>query len=132
MKNKPNNAHIPYDTRKLKMKVLCLLSTYCNNVVSVQANLCDLASIFIFMFGKAYSPPTHTGAHHPRTVSTNTGCNKWLSLAEPSLKVALADRNQSLVACTNMCVCAINFVACDRPNNSPLVDIHFVSDLVKV
>ena len=33
---------------------------------------------------------TLTGAGHLRTVSTNTGCNRWLSLAKLSLKVTHA------------------------------------------
>jgi hypothetical protein len=47
--------------------------------------------------------PTHAGAGHQRTESTNTGCNQWLSLAKIALKVPLASRNRSLVANTNMC-----------------------------
>ena len=51
--------------------------------------------------GLIYSPPTLTGAGHQRTVSTNIGCNQWLSLAKSALKVALAGWNRSLVARTN-------------------------------
>ena len=40
------------------------------------------------------SPPTHTGAGHRWTVSTNTSCNQRLSPAEPSLEVARAGRNR--------------------------------------
>jgi hypothetical protein len=54
-----------------------------------------------------YSPPTLTGVGHQWTVSTNTGCNQWLSLAKPTLKMPLADRNHSLVARTNKCGWAI-------------------------
>ena len=59
------------------------------------------------------SPPTHTGAGHQQTLSTwsNIGCNQWFSLAKPTLKVAPAGRNRSLVARTNMCGCAISFMA---------------------
>ena len=48
-------------------------------------------------------PPTLTGAGHQWTVSTNTGCTQWLSLAKPALKVAPTGRNRSLVACTSKC-----------------------------
>ena len=34
-----------------------------------------------------YNPPPHTGADHQCTVSIGIGCNQWLSLAEPTLKV---------------------------------------------
>ena len=47
------------------------------------------------------SPPTLTGVGHQRTVSTDIGCNQWLSLAKPPLKVGLAGRNRSLVARTS-------------------------------
>ena len=40
-------------------------------------------------------------------MSTNIGCNQWLSLAKPTLKVAHAGRNRSLVAHTSKCGRAI-------------------------
>ena len=49
-----------------------------------------------------------TGASHQQTVSTNVGCNKWLSLAKSILKVGLAGRNRSLVAHTRKCGWATN------------------------
>ena len=55
-----------------------------------------------------YSPPTLTGAGQQQTVSTNTGCNQWLSLVETLLKVALVGRHRSLVANTSKCGWAIN------------------------
>ena len=58
--------------------------------------------------GLSYNWPTHTGAGHQWTVSISTGCNMWLSLAEPTLKVTPIGRNRSLVACTSMCGCAIS------------------------
>ena len=51
-----------------------------------------------------YSLPTHTRAGHQWMVSTNIGCNRWLSLAEPTMKLAPVGRNRSLVARTSMCV----------------------------
>ena len=54
------------------------------------------------------SPPTLTSAGHQWTVSTSTGCNQWSSLARPTLKVAPAGRNCSLVARTNKCGWAIS------------------------
>ena len=53
------------------------------------------------------SPPTLTGAGPQRTVSTNTGCNRWLSLAKTLSKVILAGRNRLLVARTSKCGWAI-------------------------
>jgi len=47
--------------------------------------------------------PTHVGAGHQRTESTNTSCNQWLSLAKIALKIPLADRTRSLVANTSRC-----------------------------
>ena len=38
------------------------------------------------------SPPTLTGAGHQRTVSTNIGCDWWLSLAKTLLKVVLVGK----------------------------------------
>ena len=38
-----------------------------------------------------------------KTVPTNIGYIQWLSLATPTLKVALAGRNPSLVARTSKC-----------------------------
>ena len=32
-------------------------------------------------------PPTLNGVGHQTTMSTNTDCNQWLSLAKPTLKV---------------------------------------------
>ena len=64
------------------------------------------------------SPPTHASAGHQSTVSTSTGCNQWLSLAELGLKVAPYGRNHSLVACTSICGCATR---CFKPRKeSPL------------
>ena len=54
------------------------------------------------------SPPTLTGVGHQCTVCTNTGCNRWLSLAKPTLKVAHAGRNRSLMTRTSMCGRAIS------------------------
>ena len=48
-----------------------------------------------------YSPPTLTSVGHQWTVSTNIACNQWLSLAKPTLKVLLADRNRSLMVRTS-------------------------------
>ena len=53
------------------------------------------------------SPPTLIAASHHRTVSTNTGCNQWLPLAKPILKVTHVGRNHSPVAHTSMCGWAI-------------------------
>ena len=39
---------------------------------------------------------------HQRMVSTNKGCNQWLTLAKTLLKVALASGNRSLVARTTL------------------------------
>ena len=64
-----------------------------------------------------YSPPT-LGAGHQQTVSTNTGCNQWLSVAKTLLKVALDGRNRSLVACTTKCGWAITLDATIRIKNS--------------
>ena len=50
-----------------------------------------------------YSPPTLTSVGHQWTVSTNIGCNQWLSLLELALKVVLAGRNRLLVALINKC-----------------------------
>ena len=58
--------------------------------------------------GELNSPPSQTGVGHQLTVSTSTGCNQWLSLAEPTLKVTPIGRNRSLVARTNMCGWAIS------------------------
>ena len=45
---------------------------------------------------------------HQQTVSTNNGCNQWLSLAKTLLKVALASGNRSLVSRTGKCGWAIS------------------------
>ena len=42
-------------------------------------------------------------------MSTSIGCNQWLSLAKPALKVTPASRNRSLVARTSMCGWAISY-----------------------
>ena len=47
-------------------------------------------------------------AGHQWTASTSTGCNRWLSLAKPTLKVALLNTNRSPVARTNKCGWAIS------------------------
>ena len=57
---------------------------------------------------KGNSPPTLIGAGHQRTVSTNTGCKQWFSLARTLLKVALVGRDCSLVARTSKCGWAIS------------------------
>ena len=49
----------------------------------------------------AYGPPSFAGVDRQWTVSTGTGCNQWLSLAKPTLKVLPARRNRSLVARTS-------------------------------
>ena len=41
-------------------------------------------------------------------MSTITGCNQWLSLAERTLKVAHASKNRSLLAHTSKCGWAMN------------------------
>ena len=56
------------------------------------------------------SPPTRTCADHQWTVSINTSCNQWLSLAKPTLKMAPAGRNCSLMTCTSKCGWAVNYV----------------------
>ena len=71
------------------------------------------------------SPPTVTGAGHHWTVSTNIGCNQWLSLAKTLLKVTLAGRNRSMVARTNKCGWAISLMVSLSPlksdTSSPLI-----------
>ena len=78
---------------------------HCYNDVSF-LTLCALLLDFLWPLD-SYSPPTLTGAGHHRTMSTNTGCNWWLSLAKTLLKVALAGRNRLLIARTSKCVWAI-------------------------
>ena len=53
------------------------------------------------------SPLTLAGAGHQWPVRTSIGCNQWLSLATPPLKVALGGRIRSLVVRTNKCGWAI-------------------------
>ena len=71
-----------------------------------------IAIVILMSLSSTYSPPTLTGAGHQRTVSTSTRCNQWLSLAITLLKVALAGRNRSLVACSSKCGWAIISVCC--------------------
>ena len=66
------------------------------------------------------SPPTLTSAGHQRTVSTSSGCNQWLSLAKPLLKVALAGRNRSLVTQTSKCGWAISVDVGHSPKDPDL------------
>ena len=69
----------------------------------------DLALGFITPPGfGTNSPPKRVGAGNQRTVSTNIGCNQWLSLAKSPLKVVLAGRNRSLVLRTSKCGFAIS------------------------
>jgi hypothetical protein len=56
----------------------------------------------------ANSPSTLTGVGHHGTVSTNTGCNQWFTLAKPCVKVFHVGRNCSLVAHTSKCGWAIS------------------------
>ena len=59
---------------------------------------------FSFTYPRNLIPHPHLLVpSHQRTVSTSKGCNQWLSLAKPLLKVALAGGNRSLLACTSKC-----------------------------
>ena len=65
-----------------------------------------LASIWILLYMQVYdvdSPPTLSGAGHQWTVRINIDYIKWLSLAKPTLKVAHAGGDHSLVARINKC-----------------------------
>ena len=86
--------------------IIHYISTSANECVHIDTHhktLAYRARPHVPFLSQAYSPPTHTGAGHQWTVSTNIGCNQWLSLAEPTLKMAPAGRNHSPVAHTNMC-----------------------------
>ena len=58
------------------------------------------------------NPPTLTGAGHQWTVSINTGCNQWFSLAKLTLKVVRVGRNRSPVVHTSKRGCAVSKRGC--------------------
>ena len=71
----------------------------------------------VYWWLDCYSPPRLTGVGHQWMVSTSIGCNQWLSRAKPSLKVAHASRNRSLVAHTSKCRWAIRQMSCKNVYN---------------
>ena len=77
------------------------------------------------------SPPTLTGVGHQRTVSTDIGCNQWLSLAKSPLKVGLAGRNRSLVARTSKWGFAIRKCKIVEEHSMTLRDLHVMGYLMR-
>jgi len=63
--------------------------------------------MFNYDFTLTNNPPTLTCVGHRWTVSTNIGCNQWLSLANPCLKVLLVGRDRLMVVRIGKCRWAI-------------------------
>ena len=91
--------------------------TTCNRAVRVGSNRMDWGQ------PDTDSPPTLiTVAGHQWTVSTNTGCNQWLSLAKPCLKVLPGGRNRSPVARTSKV--SVGGLWCKGERECTMMDKH--------